>query len=69
MTWARIKYRSLMFSVRWWFRRKIENALIKSTRRLPRIVRYWTIVTAACDAEPNGNPSEVTALQMMQHLS
>lgn len=37
-------------------------------RHLPKKVLYWAVVVAAVKAEPNGNPSDVTSVQMMQAI-
>ena len=36
--------------------------------RLPRRVLYWAAVRAACVAEPNLNPSDVTVTEMMEAI-
>lgn len=36
---------------------------------LPRKLVYWCVVRAAVKAEPNLNPSGVTAIEMMREMS
>lgn len=46
-------------------RRTGEWAAMKVAWALPRRVLYWAAVRAACIAEPNLNPSDVTVTEMM----
>ena len=54
------------------FRERIERTkstvAMKVAYFLPRSVLYWAAVRAACIVEPKFNPSDVTAVQMMEAL-
>jgi hypothetical protein len=45
-----------------------EWAAMKVAWALPRRVLYWAAVRAACVAEPNLSPSDVTVTQMMDAI-
>ena len=49
-------------------RRTGEWLAIKIAWALPRRVLYWAAVRAACVAEPQFNPSDVTVTQMMEAI-
>jgi len=51
-----------------WRRTWDEWLAIKIAWALPRRVLYWAAVRAACVAEPNLNPSDVTVTQMMEAI-
>jgi hypothetical protein len=48
-------------------RRHLESWELSIARRLPRWLRYWAVVVAACDST-NGNPGEVTASEMLKKM-
>jgi len=55
----------------WWFfhvSRRIErnNVAHWVARHLPARVLYWAVIVAAVKAEPNRNPGEATALDMLK---
>lgn len=45
-----------------------EWAAMKVAWALPKRVLYWAAVRAACIAEPNLNPSDVTVTEMMEAI-
>jgi hypothetical protein len=45
-----------------------ESLAIKVAWKLPQRVLYWATVRAACIAEPNLNPSDVTVTEMMEAI-
>ncbi len=55
----------------WYVTRRFnkERAAWFVARHLPKRVQYWVCVVAACKAEPNGNPSDVKVLEMMQAVA
>jgi hypothetical protein len=45
-----------------------ERLLTEIVWRLPKKIVYWCVVRAACIAEPNYYPGEVTAERMLKSL-
>ena len=58
--------RAMTMRERW--HRTGEWAAMKIAWALPRRVLYWAAVRAACVAEPNLNPSDVTVSEMMDAI-
>lgn len=54
--------------VYWRLRRPAHKAFIDIIWRLPRRVVYWCVVRAAVKVEPNTDPSDVTAAQMLEAM-
>lgn len=54
--------------VYYYIRLKIRKIGIAFIRNLPKRVVYWCVVRAAVEVEKNGDPSNVTALQMLNAM-
>jgi len=54
--------------VYWHVKRPAHKAFLALIWKLPKRVVYWCVIRAAVKAEPNTNPSAVTAEQMLKVL-
>jgi hypothetical protein len=55
----------------WWYwhvSRKTQKFVPWVARKLPKKLQYYAIVAVAVKAEPNENPGNVTASEMMKFL-
>ena len=59
--------RSKWLDLKWWMERNTEHAAIWIARHMPRELKKWVIATVA-GSVTSGNPSEVTALEMLKTL-
>lgn len=49
----------------WYVTRNTRKFVPWVARKLPRRVKYWVVIHGMCKAEPNGDPSGVTGLEML----
>ena len=56
----------------WWYwnvKRRLRNFGIHLIWLLPKRVIYWAVCRAAVTVEPNNNPENVTAAEMLQKFN